>query len=326
MLMPKRVKRRKQFRGTMKGKALRGNTIAYGEYGIVAAEPCWIRSNQIEAARVAMTRYIKRGGKVWIKIFPDKPVTAKPAETRMGSGKGALEYWVAVVKPGRVTSQSYFCTRGWTRSVSGNSFGFTSPRSSEDMSWNFSPFAGPWLATHLWNYYDFTRDRHFLADNYDMLKESADFAADYLWHRADGVYTAAPSTSPEHGPVDEGATFAHAVIREVLLDAIEASRVLGKSAKERRQWEDALKHLAPYKIGRYGQLMEWSTDIDDPKDEHRHVNHLFGLHPGRTVSPVTTPELAKASRVVLEHRGDGNSTSGHACTTAIMPTRSTAIC
>ncbi len=102
MLMPKRVKRRKQFRGTMTGKAQRGNTITYGEYGIVATEPCWIKSNQIEAARIAMTRYIKRGGKVWIKIFPDKPVTAKPAETRMGSGKGTLEYWVAVVKPGRV--------------------------------------------------------------------------------------------------------------------------------------------------------------------------------------------------------------------------------
>ena len=100
--MPKRVKRRKQFRGTMKGKALRGNQITNGEYGIVATEPCWIRSNQIEAARIAMTRYIKRGGKVWIKIFPDKPVTAQPAETRMGKGKGNLEYWVAVVKPGRV--------------------------------------------------------------------------------------------------------------------------------------------------------------------------------------------------------------------------------
>lgn len=100
--MPKRVRRRKQFRGSMAGKALRGNTISYGEYGIVAMEPCWIKSNQIESARVAMTRYIKRGGKVWIKIFPDKPVTAKPAETRMGSGKGSLEYWVAVVKPGRV--------------------------------------------------------------------------------------------------------------------------------------------------------------------------------------------------------------------------------
>ncbi len=102
MLMPKRVKRRKQFRGSMTGKALRGNKITNGEYGIIAMEPAWIKSNQIEAARIAMTRYIKRGGQVWIKIFPDKPVTTKPAETRMGSGKGALEYWVAVVKPGRV--------------------------------------------------------------------------------------------------------------------------------------------------------------------------------------------------------------------------------
>ena len=102
MLMPKRVKRRKQFRGSMAGKALRGNKITNGEYGIVALEPAWIKSNQIEAARIAMTRYVKRNGKVWIKIFPDKPVTAKPAETRMGSGKGSLEYWVAVVKPGRV--------------------------------------------------------------------------------------------------------------------------------------------------------------------------------------------------------------------------------
>ena len=103
MLMPKRVKRRKQFRGTMTGKALRGNVINYGEYGLVAhLSRAGSKSNQIEAARVAMTRYMKRGGKVWIEIFPDKPVTAKPAETRMGSGKGALEYWVAVVKPGRV--------------------------------------------------------------------------------------------------------------------------------------------------------------------------------------------------------------------------------
>ena len=102
MLMPKRVKRRKQFRGSMAGKPSRGNTISQGEYGIVAMEPCWIKSNQIEAARIAMTRFTKRGGKVFIKIFPDKPVTTKPAETRMGSGKGSLEYWVAVVKPGRV--------------------------------------------------------------------------------------------------------------------------------------------------------------------------------------------------------------------------------
>ena len=102
MLMPKRVKYRRVHRGRMKGKAMRGNFVAYGEYGLQATEPSWITSNQIEAARIAMTRYTKRGGQVWIKIFPDKPVTAKPAETRMGSGKGSPEYWVAVVKPGRV--------------------------------------------------------------------------------------------------------------------------------------------------------------------------------------------------------------------------------
>ncbi len=102
MLMPKRVKRRKVFRGRMTGKATRGNTVAYGQYGLMALEPCWIKSNQIEAARIAMTRHIKRGGKVWIKIFPDKPVSKKPLGTRMGSGKGAPEFWVAVVKPGRI--------------------------------------------------------------------------------------------------------------------------------------------------------------------------------------------------------------------------------
>ena len=102
MLMPKRTKYRRVQRGRMKGKALRGNTLSYGDYGLEALEPAWITSNQIEAARIAMTRYIKRGGQVWIKIFPDKPVTEKPAETRMGSGKGSPEYWVSVVKPGRV--------------------------------------------------------------------------------------------------------------------------------------------------------------------------------------------------------------------------------
>ena len=102
MLMPKRVKFRRVQRGRMKGTAHRGNTLAYGDYGLVATQPAWITSNQIEAARIAMTRYVKRGGKVWIKIFPDKPITEKPAETRMGSGKGSPEYWVAVVKPGRI--------------------------------------------------------------------------------------------------------------------------------------------------------------------------------------------------------------------------------
>lgn len=217
-----------------------------------------------------------------------------------------IDFIRTLVKPGEKTAKAYFGARGWTASISANIFGFTTPLESEDMSWNFNPMAGPWLATHVWEYYDYTRDKKFLKETgYDLIKSSADFAVDYLWHKPDGTYTAAPSTSPEHGPVDQGATFVHAVIREILLDAISASKVLGVDAKERKQWENVLAKLAPYKIGRYGQLMEWSVDIDDPKDEHRHVNHLFGLHPGHTVSPITTPELAKASRVVLEHRGDG---------------------
>lgn len=209
-------------------------------------------------------------------------------------------------KPGAVTAKAYYNARGWTSSISANIFGFTAPLSDEQMQWNLCPMAGPWLATHLWEYYDFTRDKNFLrTTGYPLMKGSADFAVDYLWKRADGVYTAAPSTSPEHGPVDQGATFSHAVIREILTDAIAASKVLGVDAKARQEWENALRHLAPYLIGRYGQIMEWSTDIDDPDDHHRHVNHLFGLHPGHTISPITTPELAKAAKVVLKHRGDG---------------------
>ena len=210
------------------------------------------------------------------------------------------------VKPGEHTAQAYFGARGWTTSISSNIFGFTTPLRDKDMSWNFSPVAGPWLATHVWDYYDYTRDLDFLKNiGYDLIKGGAEFATDYLWKKPDGTYTAAPSTSPEHGPIDEGATFSHAVIREILTDAIEASKVLQIDEQERKEWETVLEKLKPYQIGRYGQLMEWSQDIDDPRDEHRHVNHLFGLHPGHTISPVTTPELARASRVVLEHRGDG---------------------
>ena len=217
-----------------------------------------------------------------------------------------IDFIRGLEKPGEKTAKAYFGARGWTASISANIFGFTAPLSSEMMEWNFNPMAGPWLAAHIWEYYDYTRDKKFLKEiGYNLIKGAAQFSVDFLWHKPDGTYTAAPSTSPEHGPVDQGATFVHAVIRETLANAIAASQILGVDGKERKQWEEVLLKLAPYKIGRYGQLMEWSTDIDDPKDEHRHVNHLFGLHPGRTLSPVTTPELAKAARVVLEHRGDG---------------------
>lgn len=217
-----------------------------------------------------------------------------------------IDFIRTLIKPGEVTAQSYFGARGWTASISSNIFGFTAPLISQDMSWNFNPMAGPWLATHVWDYYDYTRDKEFLRETgYDIIKSSAIFAVDYLWKKDDGTYTAAPSTSPEHGPIDQGATFVHGVVREILLDAIAASEALGKDRELRNEWREVLSKLAPYAIGRYGQLMEWSTDIDDPNDQHRHVNHLFGLHPGHTISPVTTPELAEASRIVLEHRGDG---------------------
>ena len=217
-----------------------------------------------------------------------------------------IDFIRSLVKPGEQTAQAYFNARGWTASISANIFGFTAPLSSNMMSWNLNPTAGPWLATHIWEYYDYTRDKKFLKEiGYDLIKSSAQFAVDHLWHKPNGTYTAAPSTSPEHGPIDEGVTFAHAVVREILLDAIQASKELGIDSKERKQWEKILDKLVPYRIGRYGQLMEWSTDIDDPEDEHRHVNHLFGLHPGHTISPITTPKLAEAAKVVLEHRGDG---------------------
>lgn len=217
-----------------------------------------------------------------------------------------FEYVRSLVRPGERVARSYYGARGWTASISGNPFGFASPLTSEDMTWNLCPMAGPWLATHLWDYYDFTRDTAFLHRTaYEILRSSARFTVDYLWHKPDGSYSAAPSTSPEHGPVDEGATFSNAVAREILLDAAAAAEILGLDEEERSEWLSVEKALPPYKIGRFGQLMEWSRDIDDPDDHHRHVNHLFGLHPGHTLSPLTTPELAEAARVTLNHRGDG---------------------
>ena len=217
-----------------------------------------------------------------------------------------FDYIRSLAAPGERVARSYFGARGWTASISANPFGFASPLSSEDMTWNLCPMAGPWLATHLWDYYDFTRDTSFLRSTaYELLRSSARFTVDYLWRRPDGTYSAAPSTSPEHGPVSEGTTFSHAVAREILLDAAAAAEILGEDEAERQEWLAVERRIVPYQIGRFGQIMEWNEDIDDPDDHHRHVNHLFGLHPGRTLSPLTTPELARAARVTLNHRGDG---------------------
>ena len=216
------------------------------------------------------------------------------------------EFILSQRKHGTATAQKYFNARGWATNISSNPFGFTAPLIDKDMSWNFNPVAASWLATHMWEYYAFTRDLKFLRDvAYPVIKDCANFCCDYLWQKNDGTLTAAPSTSPEHGPVDEGTTFTHAVIREILHEACVAADTLGVDAADITTWHSNLLALAPYETGRYGQLKEWSRDIDDPDDHHRHVNHLFGLHPGSSISPLTTPDLAQASRVVLEHRGDG---------------------
>ena len=215
-----------------------------------------------------------------------------------------VDFIRTVAKPGEKVAQAYYNARGWTVETSSNLYGYASPGDSESMIWNLAPADGPWLATHLWDRYAFTLDRNYLESVYDVIAGSADFACDMLWKHPDGYYTAAPTTSPEHGPVDAGATFVHAVVKEILVDAIGSAIILGKDEARAKQWREVYNNIAPYRIGRYGQLMEWSRDIDKPDDTHRHVNHLFGLHPGHTIGVIGTPELAEACRVVLEHRGD----------------------
>lgn len=215
-----------------------------------------------------------------------------------------IDYIQGLIKPGTVTAQSYYGARGWTAGISTNLFGFTAPLSPADMSWNYNPSAGPWLATQLWDYYDYTRDKKWLEEvGYPMIKGSADFAADILFYDGQN-FTSAPSYSPEHGNCDLGATYANAVTREILTDAIKAATILGVDKESVSEWQDKLNKIRPYKIGQYGQLQEWYNDIDDPKDQHRHTNHLFGLHPGSSINALKDSALVEACKETLRERGD----------------------
>ena len=215
-----------------------------------------------------------------------------------------VDYVRTIVEPGRRTARDYYGARGWTAAISGNPFGFTAPLNSTQMEWNYNPSAGPWLATQLWDYYDFTRDEKWLRTvAYPIIKESAEFACDLL-SDAKGVLTPSPSYSPEHGTADLGATYAVAVTRQVLSDAIAAADVCGDNSDEVKEWRATLERLAPYRIGKYGQLQEWWEDIDDPADTHRHTNHLFGLHPGNSINPLEDKALAEACKTTLRQRGD----------------------
>ena len=218
-----------------------------------------------------------------------------------------VDYIKMMAATGRETAQSYWDARGWAASISANIYGFAAPGTGHCVQWNYNPGAASWLATHLWDIYDYTRDRDFLKDTaYPLIRQCAQFCEDYLWRNPDGYLMANPSASSEHGNSDEGATFVHGVFKEILLDASCAARELGVDESDAQKWDTMRAEMFPYQIGRYGQLMEWSKDIDDPEDHHRHVNHLFALHPGRTISAVSTPELAEGCKVALNHRGDAS--------------------
>ena len=214
------------------------------------------------------------------------------------------DYVRSIVVPGRRTASSYYGARGWTTEVSTNIFGFTAPLDSRDMSWNYNPMAGPWLASQLWEYYDFTRDQEWLRRvGYPIIRESALFASDLLTPHG-GRLSSSPSYSPEHGPCDAGATYANAVTRQILSEAILAAEALNQDDAEIRRWKEQLDSILPYRVGRYGQLQEWSEDIDVYGDKHRHTNHLFGLHPGNSIDVLKDTILAEACRETLRQRGD----------------------
>lgn len=215
-----------------------------------------------------------------------------------------VDYVRGLVKPGEKTAQAYYKARGWTAEVSTNIFGFTAPLNSDQMSWNYNPTAGPWLATQLWEYYDYTRNKEWLDTiGYDIIKGAANFCSDLLYF-AKGSWTSAPSYSPEHGTADLGATYANAVTREILKDAIQAATILEKDEELVEEWKGKLDNIYPYQVGQHGQLQEWYEDIDSPTDDHRHTNHLFGLHPGSTINAVEDDTLREACKMTLTQRGD----------------------
>lgn len=219
-----------------------------------------------------------------------------------------ISYTDSLRKPGAVTAKAYSNARGWTANLSGNIWGFTVPLPGikRPRFWAFFPLSGAWLSTHAFQQYAFGLDQGYLRKtSWPILSETADFLVDYLYKLPSGELSSTPSWSPEHGPISLGVTADIAMAREALSNAIDAAEVLGESGKRVETWKKTLAQLVPYKVGQYGQLQEWYEDIDKPNDKHRHLNHLFGLHPGTHISPVHTPDLAKAAKVTLTQRGDG---------------------
>lgn len=219
-----------------------------------------------------------------------------------------IAYTDSLRAPGRITAHAYNGSKGWTAHLSSNIWGYTVPHPGKNRPryWAYFPLGGAWLSTHAFEQYAFGLDAEYLREtSWPILAETADFIVGFLFELPSGELTSAPSWSPEHGPISLGATADIAMARESLKQAIAAAGVLGESGPRVEGWKSAMKKLVPYKTGQHGQLQEWYEDIDDPKDKHRHLNHLFGLHPGSQISPVHTPELAAAAKTTLTQRGDG---------------------
>ncbi|NJL70737.1 MAG: hypothetical protein HC888_03555 [Candidatus Competibacteraceae bacterium] len=219
-------------------------------------------------------------------------------------------------KNGRKTAQAYFNADGWTAMLTSNIWGYTAPNYTLEglqteskpgkkapMYWSFFSSGGPWVAFHAYDHYSFGQDPQMLKDRlWPIVSGSADFVVDFLYKLPEGKYSDVPSWSPEHGSISKGATAEIATSREILKSALHMAEVLGIEDERTAQYSSVMDNLLPYQIGQHGQLQEWYEDWDNPKDKHRHVSHLIGLHPGSQISPLTTPELAQATRTTLSQR------------------------
>jgi alpha-L-fucosidase 2 len=215
-----------------------------------------------------------------------------------------IEWTEKLVEPGKVSAKDFFNARGWIVNTMNNAFGFTAP--GWGFPWGFFPGGAAWLCQHSWEHYEFTQDVTFLKERaYPVMKEAALFWMDYLIEDENGELVSSPSYSPEHGGISGGASMDHQIAWDLFNNCVKAAKVLGIEDDFTRQAATMRDRISKPRIGRWGQLQEWKEDLDDPDNKHRHVSHLFALHPGNQISPETTPELAQAARVSLDARGDG---------------------
>ncbi|MDN5202247.1 glycoside hydrolase family 95 protein [Fulvivirgaceae bacterium BMA10] len=214
-----------------------------------------------------------------------------------------LQYIETLQKPGEVTARNFFNTRGWIVNTMNNAFGFTA--TGWEFPWGFFPGGAAWLSQHMWEHYEFTQDEQFLKEHgFPVMRNAALFWLDYLFKDADGTWVSAPSYSPEHGGISMGASMDHQMVWDLFTNYLSACEVLGVNDDVTQDVKDKLANLSLPRIGRWGQLQEWKEDRDDPDNKHRHVSHLFALHPGKQISVQNTPELAEAAKVSLNARGD----------------------